>query len=59
MKWATGKSPVRNPRYRRFGHTARSCKLLTRSVHGIAKTAGLNGAELGYILAAIDKIQRV
>ena len=30
---------------------------LIRNVHGIAKTAGLDGDELGYILAA--KIKRV
>ncbi|MGA2618051.1 MAG: hypothetical protein ABSF26_10610 [Thermoguttaceae bacterium] len=32
---------------------------LIRNVHGIAKTAGLDGDELGYILAAIAKIKRV
>ena len=32
---------------------------LIRNVHGIAKTAGLDGDEMGYILAAIAKIKRV
>ena len=32
---------------------------LIRNVHGIAKTAGLDGDELGYILAAIAKIKRI
>lgn len=32
---------------------------LIRNVHGIAKTAGLDGDELGYLLAAIAKIKRV
>jgi len=32
---------------------------LIRNVHGIAKTAGLDGDELGYVLAAIAKIKRV
>jgi hypothetical protein len=32
---------------------------LIRNVHGIAKTAGLDGDELGYILAVIAKIKRV
>jgi hypothetical protein len=32
---------------------------LIRNVHGIAKTARLDGDELGYILAAIAKIKRV
>ena len=32
---------------------------LIRNVHGIAKTAGLDGDELGYILAAIARIKRV
>jgi len=32
---------------------------LIRNVQGIAKTAGLDGDELGYILAAIAKIKRV
>ena len=32
---------------------------LIRNVHGIAKLAGLDGDELGYILAAIARIKRV
>jgi hypothetical protein len=32
---------------------------LIRNVHGIAKAAGLDGDELGYLLAAIAKIKRV
>jgi hypothetical protein len=32
---------------------------LIRNVHGIAKTAGLDGDELGYLLAAIAKIKKV
>jgi hypothetical protein len=32
---------------------------LIRNVHGIAKTAGLDGDELGFLLAAIAKIKRV
>ena len=32
---------------------------LIRNVHGIAKTAGLDGDKLGNILAAIAKIKRV
>ena len=32
---------------------------LIRNVHGIAKTARLDGDELGYLLAAIAKIKRV
>ena len=32
---------------------------LIRNVHGIAKTAGLDGGELRYILAAIAKIKRM
>ncbi|MHB9046791.1 MAG: hypothetical protein ACYC35_12690 [Pirellulales bacterium] len=32
---------------------------LIRNVHGIAKTADLDGDELGYLLAAIAKIKRV
>ena len=32
---------------------------LIRNVHGIAKAAGLDGDEVGYLLAAIAKIKRV
>ena len=32
---------------------------LIRNIHGIAKTAGLDGDEFGYLLAAIAKIKRV
>jgi hypothetical protein len=32
---------------------------LIRNVHGIAKTAGLDGDEVGYLLAALARIKRV
>ena len=42
-----------------FNDIIRDEEDLIRNVHGIARTAGLDGDELGYILAAIAKIKRV
>ena len=42
-----------------FNHIIGDEEDLIRNVHGIAKTAGLDGDELGYLLAAIAKIKRV
>ncbi len=32
---------------------------LIRNIHGIAKTAGLDGDELGYLLGAVAKLRRI
>jgi len=42
-----------------FNHLIGAEEDLIRNVHGLAKTAGLDGDELGYILAAIARIRRV
>jgi hypothetical protein len=42
-----------------FNHILGDEEDLIRNVHGIAKTAGLDGDELGYLLAAIARIKRV
>ena len=34
-------------------------KDLIRNIHGIAKTAGLDGDELGYLLGAVAKLRRI
>jgi hypothetical protein len=42
-----------------FNHLIGEEEDLIRNVHGLAKTAGLDGDELGYLLAAIARIRRV
>ena len=42
-----------------FNHLIGEEEDLIRNVHGLAKSAGLDGDELGYILAAIARIRRV